>query len=235
MKEKPDTWNEFKSFICKQNDLNKLYSQNKKQIMNSFLFLEARDFSVRSGDKGQVLFLTFQPRGLTLVLFYSNDCPHCEALIKQFKQLPSMINGCQFAMANVGRYTSIVQMSRSTIVPINYVPDVILFVNGFPYVRYEGASDIEAITTFLLEMNKKIKNFSFMETQNQTTTNNHVPPLPSQQPSPHPPIETNIHIPPVSNSPIPIPEYTIGIPLYGERKKDRVCYLNFNSAYVKAN
>jgi len=196
--------------------------------MNSFLFLESRDFSVRSGDKGQVLFLTFQPRGLTLVLFYSNDCPHCEALIKQFKQLPTMINGCQFAMANVGRYTSIVQMSRSTIVPINYVPDVILFVNGFPYVRYEGASDIEAITTFLFEMNKKIKNFSFMENQSESQ---HPPP---QQPSPHPPIETNIH-PPQSISNPPIPEYTIGIPLYGERKKDRICYLNFNSAYVKAN
>lgn len=72
--------------------------------MNSFLFLEARDFSIRPGENGQVLFLTYQPRGLTLVLFYSNDCPHCEALIKQFKQLPSIINGCQFAMVNVGRY-----------------------------------------------------------------------------------------------------------------------------------
>lgn len=199
--------------------------------MNSFLFLESRDFSIRSGDKGQVLYLTFQPNGLTLVLFYSNDCPHCDALIKQFKQLPSMVNGCQFAMANVGRYTSIVQMSRSTIVPINYVPDIILFVNGFPYVRYEGASDVSAITTFLFEMNKKIKSLSFMETS--------VPKTVSPPPS-HPPLES-----PASNmSPSPammkttsssIPEYTIGIPLYGERKREKVCYLNFNSAYVKAN
>ena len=198
--------------------------------MSSFLFLEPRDFSVRSGDKGQVLFLTFQPRGLTLVLFYSTDCPHCEELLKHFKQLPSTVNGCQFAMANVGRYRSIVQMSRSTIVPLNYVPDVILFVNGFPYVRYEGPPDLDSITQFLFEMNKKIKNYSFVE-------NRSVPP-PAHPPvtsSSSPQYATAPSTAPPSSLSTSIPEYTIGIPLYGERKKDKVCYLNFNSAYVKAN
>jgi len=29
-----------------------------------------------------------------------------------------------------------------------------------------------------------------------------------------------------------IPAYTIGTPLYGEKKREKVCYLNFNTAYV---
>ena len=214
--------------------------------MTSFLFLETSDFSIRSGEKGQVLFLTFQPRGMTLVLFYSNQCPHCQSFMKDFKQLPSVMNGCQFAMTNIEKYPAIAQMSRSTIVPIQYVPDIILFVNGFPYVRYEGAPDISSITTFLLEMNKKIKSIGFME------------PSPSARPPAHPPV-----IPPSSttfpstpsassavggraaaaaghSSDIPspanlIPEYTIGVPLYGEHKRDKVCYLNFTNAYVQAN
>jgi hypothetical protein len=38
-----------------------------------------------------------------------------------------------------------------------------------------------------------------------------------------------------NQAPKPIPAYTIGTPLYGERKKEKVCYLNFNSAYVSTN
>ena len=207
--------------------------------MSSLLFLESRDFSLRSGDKGQVLYLTYQPRGLTLVLFYSTDCPYCDSLIVQFKQLPSHMNGCTFAMVNVGKYHSIVEMSQSTIIPLSYVPDIILFVNGYPYIRYEGNNDISSILNFLLEVNKNIKNLSFIENKNNqqqpSQYNQSQPPSQynqSQQPSQYNQ-QQQLQIQQPSQQ--FIPEYTIGIPLYGERKKDKVCYLNFNSAYVKVN
>ena len=218
--------------------------------MSGIHFLGNDDFIVQSGDKGQVLSLVYESKGLNLVLFYSTECPYCEALINKFKQLPTHVNGCQFAMVNVSRNMGVVERSKNTIAPITYVPDLILYVNGSPYVRYDGPHDIQHISDFIIDVNMKVKKTAFMDAQNgpvpqqrvekESYNANQIPqqqqqqgiqlPQQRQQPQQQQQQQYQQSPQPVQN----IPAYTIGTPLYGEKKKDKVCYLNFNSAYVSA-
>jgi hypothetical protein len=61
---------------------------------------------------------------------------------------------------------SIVERSKNTIAPISYVPDVILYINGSPYVRYDGPHDIQHIKDFIVDINKNLtveKKTAFMD------------------------------------------------------------------------
>jgi thioredoxin-like negative regulator of GroEL len=233
--------------------------------MSGIHFLGNDDFIVKQGDKGLILSLVYESKGMTLVLFYSTECPYCDALINKFKQLPSYVNGCQFAMVNVNRNMSIVERSKNTIAPISYVPDVILYINGSPYVRYDGPHDIQHIKDFIVDINKNLtveKKTAFMDledkassssndynyvTKEQVNTNEgyqqqQQPQMQQQQQNLTPYQQQQMQQQNVdfqfqekNQAPKPIPAYTIGTPLYGERKKEKVCYLNFNSAYVSTN
>ena len=209
--------------------------------MSGILFLGNDDFQIRQGDQGMLLTLTYDSKGLTLVLYYSKECPYCDSLINKFKQLPNYVNGCQFAMVNVNRNMSVVERSKNTVAPITYVPDVILYVNGMPYIRYDGPHDIQHIKEFIVSIYQKIQKTAFIDPQAEAPP----PPHPQQQGSmggamPHPP-PPNMHHPAAEGIPKglfpvdPIPAYTIGKPICGDGKKDGVCYLNFNKAYVSAN
>ena len=92
-------------------------------------------------------------------------------------------------------------MSRNTIAPITVVPYILLFVNGRPYMRYQGPHAPAEIGRFIVEVAEKINN------QSKTNENN-----------------DNI----TENPRGIIPAYTIGKPLYGD---DKVCYLEFDGAY----
>jgi thioredoxin-like negative regulator of GroEL len=233
--------------------------------MSGIHFLGNDDFIVKQGDKGLILSLVYESKGMTLVLFYSTECPYCDALINKFKQLPSYVNGCQFAMVNVNRNMSIVERSKNTIAPISYVPDVILYINGSPYVRYDGPHDIQHIKDFIVDINKNLtveKKTAFMDLEDKASSSsndyNYVtkeqvnanegyqqqqqPQMQQQQQNLTPYQQQQMQQQNVdfqfqekNQAPKPIPAYTIGTPLYGERKKEKVCYLNFNSAYVSTN
>jgi thioredoxin-like negative regulator of GroEL len=236
--------------------------------MSGIHFLGNDDFIVKQGDKGLILSLVYESKGMTLVLFYSTECPYCDALINKFKQLPSYVNGCQFAMVNVNRNMSIVERSKNTIAPISYVPDVILYINGSPYVRYDGPHDIQHIKDFIVDINKNLtveKKTAFMDLEDNKASSssndyNYVtkeqvnanegyqqqqqPQMQQQQQNLTPYQQqqqqmqqqnVDFQFQEKNQAPKPIPAYTIGTPLYGERKKEKVCYLNFNSAYVSTN
>lgn len=216
--------------------------------MSGILFLGNDDFQIRQGDQGMLLTLTYDSKGLTLVLFYSKECPYCDSLINKFKQLPNVVNGCQFAMVNVNRNMSVVERSKNTVAPITYVPDVILYVNGMPYIRYDGPHDIHHIKEFIVNIYQKIQKTAFIENQpqGQVQEQNGMAP-----PAGHPGHLTNqqqqrpgqsgqpgqMHvegIPKGIRQTDDIPAYTIGRPICGDGKKEGVCYLNFQKAYVSA-
>lgn len=132
--------------------------------MSGILFLNHNDFEVKKGDRGDMMTLKYEKHGLTLVLFYSKELPSCEYLMIRFKQLPGLINGCNFAMVNMNKNMELVNMSRNTIAPITYVPDLTLFVNGCPFIRYDGEQEIEAIRKFLEDIYEKIKKLQFTNT-----------------------------------------------------------------------
>jgi len=166
--------------------------------MSGLLFLNSEDFTISKGTKGNILCNTIP--GFSLVLFYSNQCPHCAQLLPIFKRLPGTIGGCQFGMLNVSNNKMCVKMSKKTIVPIQYVPLIILYVNGRPFMKYSGAHEENDIKRFILEVAKKINNKQkFSEDSN------------------------------VKENPRGIPDYSIGLPLFGE---DNVTYLEFEEAYT---
>lgn len=169
--------------------------------MSGLLFLRSEDFNVQAGTRGDIVCNVI--RGVSLVLFYSPKCGYCQRLIPIFKKLPGTIGGCQFGMINVTTENTIVLMSRNTIVPIEYVPLIILYVNGKPFIRYDGDHDEVQIRKFLMDVTSKLQaKEKFIKDSKETKGSN------KRQ----------------------IPEYSTGYPLYGE---DDEYYLEFDEAYDK--
>lgn len=156
--------------------------------MSGLLFLEHEDFGVGQGEDGPIL--CNKIRGLSLILFYSTQCTHCQKFIPLFKKLPGSISGCQFGMINVTQNKPVVLMSRQTIAPITYVPLIILYFHGKPYMIYNGPYDENEVKRFVVEVAKSLINRQKFEMQDK-----------------------------VKQSGKGIPEYTIGVPLCGDDER----------------
>ena len=122
--------------------------------MSGLLFLESSDFSVQQGSKGPILCNII--RGISLVLFYSPKCEHCKNLIPIFKRLPGSMSGIQFGLLNVSIDTNVVKMSKNTVTEIKYVPLILLFVNGSPFIRFDGQATEMNIKNFIVDVVSKI-------------------------------------------------------------------------------
>ncbi len=221
--------------------------------MSGILYLNCDDFVIKKGEKGNLMCLNYEVQGLSLVLFYSNECQHCNKLMVRYKQLPFNINGCQFTMINVNKMENrrVVQLSNQTIVPITYVPDIILYVDGIPYMRYDGNHDIQSIKTFILDIYQQLQKTAFMDSKNRNSSSQapsaQQPQDPRRPPSGQAPPQGNGRPPRPNGQPNTaqqtgsvdkkpgnsIPAYTIGKPkCSGER--DDVCYVTFTEAYNSA-
>ena len=171
--------------------------------MSGLLFLTSEDFQIQRGSKGPIMCTNIQ--GFSLILFYSTQCEHCQSLIPIFKRLPGSVGGCQFGMINVSHNKQCVMMSRQTIAPIKVVPYIVLYINGKPYMRYNGPHDPREIGRFIVEVARKVqKKESFAK-------------------------DDRVKEDPRSG----IPAYTTGHPLCGP--DDKVCYLDFDDAYGTDN
>ena len=179
--------------------------------MSNLLFLTSEDFELRKGTKGNIV--CHDITGYSLVLFYSTQCKYCKELIPVFKQLPGSISGCQFGMINVSKNKNIVHMSRNSIAPIEYVPYVILFINGKPSMRYDGPADVQTIQKFVIDVSNRFKGQNFNRQQQSAHKQGQ-----GQG-------QAKIH-----QREKRIPEYCIGNPVCGDDKR---CYLEFDTAYVK--
>ena len=123
--------------------------------MSALLFLTSEDFSVAKGQKGDILCNNI--KGYSIVLFYSTHCVHCQTLTPIFKGLPGTIGNCQFAMINVSTQKNVVAMSRNTIAPITFVPYIIFYVNGKPFMKYNGPHDAGEIRRFIVEITRNLQ------------------------------------------------------------------------------
>ena len=167
--------------------------------MSGLLFLQSGDFNIQQGTKGYIMCNGI--RGVSLVLFYSTKCSFCQNLIPIFKRLPGSIGGCQFGMINVSLEKEIIRMSAETIAPIEYVPLIILFVNGKPFIRYDGPHDENSLRNFVLDVTKKLQTKErFAQAQSKKDG---------------------------KNEEREIPLYSVGVPLCGEDE----CYMEFDEAY----
>ena len=171
--------------------------------MNGLLFLTSDDFEIARGTKGNIL--CNKIRGISLVLFSSTQCHHCRNLIPIFKKLPGNISGCQFGMINVSSNKKCVAMSQETITPIKYVPYIILYVDGRPLMKYDGPHESGEILRFVVEVTQKIQSKQKFSDSKKLKKD--------------------------TKADTSIPGYTIGHPLCGP--DDKVCYLEFDTAYNK--
>jgi len=124
--------------------------------MSGLLFLCSNDFKNTKGPKGDLMCCRIQ--GMSLVLFYSTKCVYCKELIPIFKNLPGTIKGCQFAMINISVNKDCVKMSKQTLAPLVFVPTIILYIDGKPFVKYNGEYSMSSIKSFVINIAEKIKN-----------------------------------------------------------------------------
>ena len=174
--------------------------------MSGLLFLQTEDFSIQKGQKGPILCHSI--RGISLVLFYSVNCQYSRHLIPIFKRLPGQLGGCQFGMINVSSEKQIIGMSKATISEIKYVPLMILFVSGKPFLRYDGPHEENEIKRFIFEVSNKI--------QTKEKFSNKEAPRMRQQVS-------------FGNGTRAVPAYAAGQPLYGDADD---FYMVFAEAYT---
>lgn len=168
--------------------------------MSGLLFLSSEDFGLQRGVKGDIMCHGIP--GYSLILFYSTHCVYCQNLIPVFKKLPGTINGCQFGMINVSTNKACVAMSEKTIAPIKYVPYVMLYIDGKPFMLYKGPPNEDEIRRFILEVANNVQkkqSFSKEKVKEEAEDGG-------------------------------IPAYTIGKPVVGWGK-DQVCYLQMMTAY----
>jgi thioredoxin-like negative regulator of GroEL len=140
--------------------------------MSTLLFLSSDDFYVTKGTKGDILCNSIS--GFSLILFYSTQCNYCKDLIPIFKSLPGSIGGCQFGLINVSAQKAIIGKSKDTITPIKYVPYIVLYINGKPFMLYQGPYIANEIKKFIFEVSQKINSkqeFSSSENIKQKTKN----------------------------------------------------------------
>lgn len=139
--------------------------------MNGLLFLSSEDFIPVDTDQGKLLCTSSLTNGMLLVLFYSTQCEHCKKAIPVFKELPRLIQGCSFGMINVSTNAKVVHMSKTTIAPIQYVPLIVLYINGSPSYKYKGIITITEIQKFIIEMSSKLQTRQqFVKQSDELTT-----------------------------------------------------------------
>ena len=124
-------------------------------MSGGLLFLTSDDFQIQKGAKGDILCHNIP--GFSLILFYSTHCVHCQTLIPIFKKLPGTIGGCQFGMINVSTNKTTVERSQTTVAPIKYVPFIVLYINGKPFMVYKGPYQEEEIRRFVVEVANNVQ------------------------------------------------------------------------------
>jgi hypothetical protein len=171
----------------------------------NLIYLSTSDFEVKDGNKGPALCIKYPE--LTFVLFHAEPerCAHCHELLPEFRKLPYIISGCKFALVNLNRYPDIVKISKSTTTPLEYVPYLVLYINGRPFIRYEGDKNLQSLAEFVSEFMSRLKSqTNFVSTQKSTRLQDE------------------------------IPKYSIAIPYSVVCDDDKgVCYLKYDEAYKR--
>lgn len=120
----------------------------------SVYFLGSNDFDIVDG---QLFYKNAKPE-LTLILFYSPDCPHCGPILPLIQQLSARLHGCKYALINVKENYAAVAKSKDTSTPVTYVPTILLYYNGRPFQRYGAAYTLDNLKNFILEAAKTVRN-----------------------------------------------------------------------------
>lgn len=165
------------------------------------MFLTPEDFFIANGE------LHLKAQGYAFIFFMSKNCGFCDDVKPAFNRLSQMIQGCTFAYMDVDqKQQQLVQMSYQTANPIQYVPLLLLYINGrrvgqfFPDEENPN-NNLQKMTNFILSTTKQPTQSGASSSQKKEETESG------------------------------IPKYSIGIP--GNLASKRVCYFGYEQAYNK--
>ena len=82
-------------------------------------------------------------------MFYSPRCQICVNLEPLFRRLPQFVSNCKFCVLNINENQNVIAMSRQTIAPIEFVPYIVFYVNGRPFLQYDDESNIDKLINFV--------------------------------------------------------------------------------------
>ena len=123
---------------------------------SNIVHLTDDNFSVSPGQSGNLL-CTDMTDGNSLVLFYSQTCEHCPIIKQIFEKLSAANtdNNFKFAMVDISsdQNNHVVTKSRDTIMPLTYVPYIVYYVKGRPFMKYIGAYKEEQLIEFIQVFN----------------------------------------------------------------------------------
>lgn len=177
--------------------------------MSGTLYLTESDFTLIEGKGSSVLIN--QLKGLSLILFYSTQCEHCHTVLPIFKNLPGTLTGCQFGIVNIGTNQKIIEIAKKSNTPLTYVPFILLYYNGKPFMSYDDKHDIDLLRKFVIDASKKLQaKQMFIDKNKQVQTQSSSSSMASAQTKKR-----------------STPGYTTGHPLYG----NNVCYLEDEKCY----
>lgn len=123
--------------------------------MSSILKLTVSDFTLVHETKGPVL--TLNIKGVVLVLFWSPGCSICKELIPNFQHLPQVMRSIKFCALNINQNQQILTMAKQTSSPIEYVPYIVLYVNGKPFLQFDDNPTLEKLIAFVQYATKLIE------------------------------------------------------------------------------
>lgn len=172
-------------------------------------FLDESDFHLQTSKNGKLL--SHKITGLSFVLFYSNKCKFCPTMVDRFKMLPSVYKGIKFCMFNITNKDAFIKnINAKTITRIEYVPYMMVYMNGTPYVQYTGGYDVNNIVSFLKNVENSISNH---RKKNQMTKKENYDTKKTE------PEEKQSH------------PCTYGVPICGDGSRGDVCYVTMEEAY----
>ena len=174
--------------------------------MNSLIRLRFDDCNIEQGNKGPILCNNI--KGLSLVLYWSPGCKICKILEPQYRKLPQVINGCKICSMNINENQQIIKLSKETIAPIDFVPYIVFYVNGRPFLQYDDKADLNKIINFI--------NYSMKLVESKKSF-----------------IDKGAKIDYDNKTDNPIPPYSIARPYLDMKCEGDFCYLTYNEAYGK--
>jgi glutaredoxin len=80
---------------------------------------------------------------LTVVLFYKNEenRKYSDEFKRVFAEIEETGFECKFGVINIDEHSEAAEMASQTKTPINYVPYVVIYAQGRPYMSYGGKID----------------------------------------------------------------------------------------------
>lgn len=167
------------------------------------VYLTPENYSVNQSEE-----LCNNLRGYSFVFFTSARCSYCKDVYPAFVRLSETIQGCVFGVMNVEQNNNaVVQISKRSKTPLEYVPYIILYANGRPLSQYvhdenNPQANLERMKTFLVQQTTR------KQTADGATS---------------------------AVAAAVIPPYSIGIPKNraSSAKLKKVCYLSYDTAYEK--